>query len=160
MDYRLTAFLSLIGWSEFTSRSTITQNNGYDIIVTGLDGPSRFDDYSDHPFAPHFNRPPVQWKRNPDMFSTAAGRYQILYRFWAIYKVQLGLANFGPAAQDQVALQLIKECHAVPLIISGDVAAAITACSSRWASFPGNNYGQHSHDMDSLLAQYQELEEA
>ena len=51
MDGKLKAFLDLIAYSEGTSTSSVTKNDGYDVIVTGVDGPSIFTDYSDHPFA-------------------------------------------------------------------------------------------------------------
>ena len=50
MDPKLKAMLDLIGWSEGTSTSPLTQNQGYDVIVTGINGPSVFTDYSRHPF--------------------------------------------------------------------------------------------------------------
>ena len=157
MDPKLKAFLDLIAWSEGTSTSPITQNNGYDVIVTGINGPSRFSDYSDHPFA---KGGAVQWQLDPPEFSTAAGRYQILARYWNVYKGQLNLRDFSPASQDAVALQMMKERKAIPLIMLGEdihIAAAITACSSAWASFPGNNYGQGGHNMSVLVEKYKEL---
>jgi muramidase (phage lysozyme) len=154
MNPYLKAFLDLIGWSEGTSRSPITRDNGYDIIVTGIAGPSRFSDYSDHPFA---NGGHIQWKLNPPEYSTAAGRYQILARYWNVYKGQLNLRDFSPASQDAVALQMIKEKKATQLIITGDIVGAIRACSSTWASFPGNNYGQSPHTLTVLLDQFQTL---
>jgi muramidase (phage lysozyme) len=154
MNPYLKAFLDLIGWSEGTSRSPITRDNGYDIIVTGIAGPSRFSDYSEHPFA---NGGHIQWKLNPPEYSTAAGRYQILARYWNVYKGQLNLRDFSPASQDAVALQMIKEKKATQLIITGDIVGAIRACSSTWASFPGNNYGQNPHSLTVLLEQFQTL---
>jgi len=155
----LTAFLSLIAWSEGTSTSTLTQNNGYDVIVTGLDGPAIFTDYSDHPFAPQFNRAPVVFRLPaiPANTSTAAGRYQILYHWWKIYRVNLKLPDFSPASQDAYAIEQLKERGAVALIGTGDIQAAIAACSNIWASFPGNQYGQGGHTMDTLLSKFAEL---
>ncbi len=154
MDPKIKAFLDLIGWSEGTSTSPITQNDGYDVIVTGINGPSRFSDYSDHPFA---KGGAVQWHSNPDEFSTAAGRYQILARYWNVYKGQLNLRDFSPASQDAVALQMMKERKAIPLIEAKDIDSAIIACSSAWASFPGNNYGQGGHNLSVLVEKYVEL---
>jgi muramidase (phage lysozyme) len=154
MSPKVKAFLDLIGWSEFTSRSPITQNDGYDIIVTGIAGPSRFSDYSDHPFA---NGGHIQWRLNPPAYSTAAGRYQILARYWNVYKGVLNLRDFSPASQDAVALQMIKEKRALPLIEAGDIEGAIKACCTVWASFPGNDYGQGGHSMTALLTQHQSL---
>ncbi len=154
MDPKIKAFLDLIGWSEGTTTSPITQKNGYDVNVTGIDGPSRFDDFSDHPFA---HGGSIQWKVSPPEFSTAAGKYQILAHNFKVYKVQLNLLDFSPASQDTIAIQMMKERKAIPFIEAGNIAAAITACSSAWASFPGNDYGQGGHSMNALLEQYQTL---
>ena len=140
------AFLDLISFSEGAD---------YDTIVTGLDGPSVFTDFSDHPFAPQFNRPPVQWKLNPPEYSTAAGRYQLLYRYWIPYKAQLQLKDYSPASQDAVAIQQMKERGAVALIAAGDIQGAIAACSNIWASFPGNGYRQGGKTVGELLEKYQ-----
>ena len=144
----LAAFLSLIGWSE---------RSDYNTIVTGVNGPATFTDFSDHPFAPQFNRQPVQWKLNPPEYSTAAGRYQLLYRWWVPYRKQLGLLDYSPASQDAVALQQMKERGAVALIAAGDIQGAITACSNIWASFPGNGYAQGGHTMGELFDKYAEF---
>ncbi len=150
----LRQFLDLIAWSEGTSTSPITKNNGYDVIVTGIHGPSIFADYGDHPFA---HGGSVQWRANPPSYSTAAGRYQLLARYWNIYRMQLNLADYGPASQDAVALQQMKERGAIDKILTGDIAGAVQACSNIWASFPGNQYGQNSHSMDRILIQYNKL---
>lgn len=154
MDPKLKAFLDLIAWGEGTSASPLTANDGYDVIVTGADGPSVFTDYLDHPFAAGGS---ITVRKEPLLISTAAGRYQLLARYWHVYRVQLGLHNYGPASQDEVALQQMKERGAQFHITSGDIEGAITACSSIWASFPGNDYGQGGKSMAELLAKYQEL---
>lgn len=153
IDPSIQAFLDLIAWSEGTSRSTLTQNNGYDVIVTGINGPSIFTSYADHPFAG--GRAPVVVRAQPLLASTASGRYQLLFRWWQPYKAMLQLPDFSPASQDAVAIQQIKERKALPMIASGNIQGAIAACSNIWASLPGNNYGQAGgHTMDALLTQY------
>lgn len=151
IDTKIRTFLDLIGWSEGTAISPITQNNGYDVLVTGIHGPAVFTDYSDHPFA---HGGSVQWKLNPPEFSTAAGRYQILAHYFEAYKIQLNLPDFSPASQDAVAVQQISERNAIHLIEQGNISAAITACSNIWASFPGNDYGQGGHSLNGLVAKY------
>jgi len=150
----LMQFLDLVGFSEGTSTSPITKNNGYDVIVTGINGPEIFTDYSDHPFA---HRPPQIVRETPLLESTAAGRYQLLYRYWKVYKVQLSLPDYSPASQDQVALQQMKERFAIDLILGGHIQSAIEACATVWASFPGNDYSQGGKTMGELLSKYQEL---
>lgn len=137
------AFLDMLAWSEGTDNGRQpTKNNGYDVIVGG----SLFTDYSDHP------RKLVTL--NPRQKSTAAGRYQLLARYWDAYRKQLGLKDFSPASQDAVALQQIKERGALPLIDSGDIRQAIDRCSNIWASLPGAGYGQFEHKADNLIARF------
>ncbi len=156
MDPKLKSFLDLVAWSEGTSTSALTQNDGYDAIVTGVDGPEVFSSYADHPFAS--GRPPQVIRESPLLASTASGRYQLILHWWEAYKVQLHLTDFSPASQDAVAVQQITERQAIPMIESGDIQGAITACSNIWASLPGNNYDQPGgHNMQALLTQYEQL---
>ncbi len=152
----LVQFLDLIAFSEGTSTSPHTQNDGYDVIVSGVDGHHEFTDYSDHPFA---NGQPAIVIRNgpPQLTSTASGRYQLLARFYKVYKQQLGLPDFSPVSQDKIALQQIRERHAIADILAGNIESAIEKCSGIWASFPGNDYGQGGKSMPALLAHYQSL---
>ncbi|MBN4856404.1 glycoside hydrolase family 104 protein [Citrobacter freundii] len=139
------AFLDMLAWSEGTDKKgQPTNNRGYDVIVGG----SLFTDYSDHP------RKLVTL--NPKLKSTAAGRYQLLSRWWDAYRKQLGLKDFSPASQDAVALQQIKERRALELIDSGDIRHAIDRCSNIWASLPGAGYGQFEHKADNLIAKFKE----
>lgn len=139
------AFLDMLAWSEGTDKKgQPTNNRGYDVIVGG----SLFTDYSDHP------RKLVTL--NPKLKSTAAGRYQLLSRWWDAYRKQLGLKDFSPVNQDAVALQQIKERRALDLIDSGDIRQAIDRCSNIWASLPGAGYGQFEHKADNLIAKFKE----
>ena len=137
------AFLDMLAWSEGTDKpGQPTRNRGYDVIVGG----SLFTSYADHP------RKLVTL--NPKLKSTAAGRYQLLSRYWDAYRLQLGLKDFSPASQDAVALQQIKERRALELIDAGDIRQAIDRCSNIWASLPGAGYGQFEHKADSLIARF------
>lgn len=144
------AFLDLVSWSEGTS---IGPDNGYGVIVSGETGPNSFADYSDHPFAN--GRPPIQVR--PGLTSTASGRYQLMLHWWLAYKAELGLHDFSPASQDAVAIQQMRERHALPLVEEGNIQGAIFNCSNIWASFPGNSYGQGGKPLDALTAQYATL---
>jgi muramidase (phage lysozyme) len=152
----LAKFLSLLGFSEGTTTSSITQNDGYDVIVSGVDGPETFTDYSDHPFAHGRPSKLIRPEENgrPAIYSSASGRYQIELWIWRAYKPKLGLQDFSPASQDAVAAQLIGECHAIQPILAGDIEKAIELCNSRWASLPGNTDGQGGKSMDDLLDQW------
>jgi len=136
-----------------TSTSSATQNNGYDVIVTGVDGrPEIFTDYSNHPFA---NGRPSKVINSRGLTSNASGRYQFMLRDWGHYRALLKLPDFGPESQDAWALQLIRERGALPLIEAGQFAAAVARCSNLWASLPGANYpGQRMNKLASLQAAY------
>lgn len=139
------AFLDMLAWSEGTDKpGQPTKNHGYDVIVGG----ELFSDFSDHP------RKLVTL--NPKLKSTAAGRYQLLSRWWDAYRKQLGLKDFSPASQDTVALQQIKERKALSDIDAGNITSAIQKCSNIWASLPGAGYGQFEHKADSLIAKFKE----
>lgn len=142
------AFLKMLTVSEGTSISKYTKNNGYDVIVNGIGGePKTFTDYSKHPNV-------LVTVNNKGLKSTAAGAYQILYKYWVAYKKQLGLKGFYPEDQDAIAMQLIKECKARDDINAGCIESAITKCRSRWASLPGAGYGQFEHKMGTLVSAY------
>jgi muramidase (phage lysozyme) len=142
MNKNLAAFLHMIGTSEGTVQIP-NSDSGYKVIVGG----KLFTDYSDHP------RKVVYIKRIKD-YSTAAGRYQILVRYYDYYKRALDLPDFSPASQDKIALQLIKECGAYHDILGGRIETAIKKCKSRWASFDGAGYGQLEHKAEVLIAAY------
>lgn len=146
MHANLKAFLDMLAWSEGTDHPRQkTNDRGYDVIVGG----SLMDGYSDHPRRV-VDLPALKIK------STAAGRYQILARYWDAYRKQLCLVGgFTPANQDAIAVQLIRECRAYVDIEVGNVAAAIRKCASRWASLPGAGYGQREHSMSELIARYE-----
>lgn len=140
----LAAFLDMIAVSEIGTKLLALSDDGYNVCVGSTPAhPILFSDYSHHPRI-----------RNAATNSDAAGRYQFMGRYWAPYKAQLHLPDFGPEAQDRWAVQLIRECRAVDLIKAGDFAAAVHACRSRWASLPGAGYGQHENDLASLQAAY------
>lgn len=150
MNQNRKAFLDMLAVSEGTSTSSITQNDGYDVIVTGVDGPEIFTDYSQHPFV---GRKPKKIN-NSGLYSTASGRYQHMLVHWPHYKLQLKLPDFGPASQDVWAIQLIRERSALPLIDSGRFDEAVSRVRNLWASLPGAGYGQHENKIDKLRAAY------
>jgi len=132
----------MIAESEIGERLLALSDNGYDVLVGG----ALFDGYADHP------RKLV--KLNDRLWSTAAGRYQILERYYDHYKKQLGLPDFSPESQDKIALQLIKECKALDDIDEGRFYLALKKCASRWASLPGAGYGQRENNAKKLAAAF------
>lgn len=137
----LNAFLDMISHAEGTDR--FGDEDGYNVIVGG----GLFSDYSDHP-----NK--KVWLPAYNIYSTAAGRYQILHRFWVHYKKQLGLPDFSPASQDLYAIQQIKERRAYEDVLNGRVEQAISKCRNIWASLPGAGYSQREVPMHDLILFY------
>jgi muramidase (phage lysozyme) len=134
------AFLTMLAASEGTKGKC--NDDGYSCIVGG----SCAGSYDDHPR--------ILVDLGHGLKSTAAGRYQVLERYFDAYKAQLGLPDFSPASQDAIALQQIKERNALDDIDAGNLASAVTKCSNIWASLPGNNYGQHVQTIAFLTAAY------
>jgi muramidase (phage lysozyme) len=139
------AFLDMIAISEIGTAQLARTDDGYNVLVGSL--PSRlklFNSYADHPNI-----------LNLALKSTAAGRYQILYRWWRIYKQQMHLPDFSPLSQDKYALQQLREHGALPLIDAGRFKDAVGKVANVWASLPGAGYGQNENAMSYLLAAYQ-----
>jgi muramidase (phage lysozyme) len=139
MSPNLQAFLDMIAVSEGTAGKG---DDGYNVIVGG----ALFESYDDHPRK-------LVWLR-PGLASTAAGRYQLLKRYYDAYKKQLNLPNFSPLSQDLIAIQQIKERGALQDIEKGYISVAIDKVKNIWASLPGAGYGQHENKLDKLIAAY------
>ncbi|AYN94414.1 glycoside hydrolase [Pseudomonas sp. LTJR-52] len=142
------AFLDTIAFSEIGKAmlADASTDDGYRVLVGST--PNKLilmRDYSDHPN--------IYYK---PLNSTAAGRYQILYRYWPHYKAKLNLQDFGPINQDLYAIQQLKEQGAYRHIQSGHFEEAIYKCRNIWASLPGAGYGQPEHRMENLVAAYKQ----
>lgn len=149
------AFLDMLAVSEIGAGTLARSDDGYNVLVGSTPQSLRtFAGYADHPniYNKQFN-------------STAAGRYQLLYQWWADVKLPSGnvrrgyrsllqLPDFSPLSQDRVALQQIRERGALPDIAAGHFEAAVRRVSNLWASLPGAGYGQHENQMDALRAAY------
>jgi len=141
------AFLDMIAHSEIGPALLSVSDNGYNVIVGSTAAhPTLFDDYSDHPHR--------MVMLSPHLTSSAAGRYQLLGRYFDVYKKQLGLPDFSPDSQDAIALQQIKECKALQDIAAGNFERAVFLCARIWASLPGAGYGQHENEMEDLKDAY------
>lgn len=139
----LLAFLDMLAFSEIGAKLLAESDDGYNVLVGG----KLFDGYHDHPRERIF-------LSKLGIHSTAAGRYQLLARYFDPYKALLKLPDFSPESQDAIAIQQIKECKALKLIEAGDVRGAIDRCKHIWASLPGNLYGQHQQKPADLLSAY------
>lgn len=141
----LDAFLTMVAISEGTE---LLGDHGYNVLVGSTPAhPVLFDSYADHP------RKLVDLGHG--LQSTAAGRYQILERYFDAYKRQLGLCDFSPASQDTIAMQMIREHGAMLDVEVGNVLTAIGKCAPIWASLPGNTaYGQRQNPVTMLVAAF------
>jgi len=141
MNTNRKAFLDMIAESEGTTR--IGDQDGYNVIVGG----TMFDGYADHP-----RKLVVLNKKG--LKSTAAGRYQLLSRYYDAYRKSLKLRDFSPASQDAIAIQQIKECRALEDVDAGRFDIAVKKCARIWASLPGAGYGQHENKLADLQIAY------
>lgn len=137
--HNVLAFLDMIAKSEGTAGKG---DDGYNVLVGG----SLFDSYTNHPHKL------VQVR--PGLASTAAGRYQLLAKYYDAYAKQLGLSNFGPMNQDRIAIQQIRERGALLDIQAGRFAIAVGKVKNIWASLPGAGYGQRENSLSSLQQAY------
>lgn len=138
------AFLDMIAWSEIGPALLAVSDNGYNVCVgSTAKRPILFASYAAHPRI-----------RCEASNSDAAGRYQLMGRYFAPYKSRLHLIDFGHCAQDAIALQQIKECRAIQDIEAGRFDSAVAKCARIWASFPCAGYGQHEHKIEDLRAAY------
>jgi muramidase (phage lysozyme) len=138
----LKPFLDMIAYSEIGPALLARSDDGYNVLVGG----KLFSGYADHP------REKVDLGHG--LFSTAAGRYQILERYFDAYRDRLGLKDFTPAAQDAIAGQMVKERGALLALEAGDFATAVSRCKNIWASLPGANYHQHENNFTDLRTAY------
>jgi muramidase (phage lysozyme) len=99
----------------------------------------------------------------------AAGRYQILPRTYRDLNHRLGPYSMSDRDQDLMAIELIRERNAMPLILSGrqaDFDEAVSRLGSHriWASFPvldrgvwqPNPSGQRTEDIRNIRTRFNE----
>ena len=132
------AFLKAIRLGEGT-----LDEAGYYRIVGG----GTFTDDSAHPkvkvYIPRY-----------DVHSTAAGAYQIIFPTWSGLCRQYDFPDFTPASQDEAAVALIAEKHALGDVKAGRLADAVAKCASIWASLPGSDAGQRTESFDAVELTY------
>lgn len=138
----LMALLDAVAWSEGTPQVP-GSDDGYNVLVGG----TLFDSYADHP------RQHVQVQ--PRLWSTAAGRYQIIEATWDGMKKQLLLTDFSPVSQDLCAVNLVRDAGAITLIESGQFELAVARCSHLWASLPGAGYHQRENKLEVVRGFYE-----
>jgi len=137
-----TVFLDLIAFSEGTSNQG--HHAGYDVIVGSTERRGIF--------AKSLERHPnVVVELSASLWSTAAGRYQIIHPTWLLLERRWDLPDFEKASQDKAALGLVSDARALGEVDAGHIEKAITLCAHIWASLPGAGYGQHENTMPDLL---------
>ena len=153
MTPNLQAFLSMIALSEGTAN---IGDRGYNCIVGSRVGRALlFTSYADHPrIRVQLRDDDPKTLRDESLWSTAAGRYQILARYYDAYRKSLALPDFTPASQDKIAIQMIREQKALDNIEAGQLVPAIDKCRNIWASLPGAGYGQHENTLEKLAQAY------
>jgi muramidase (phage lysozyme) len=144
------AFLDMLAVSELGARLLRASDNGYNVLVgSTADHPLLFSSYADHP-----RQMSTILTKDGVLRSTAAGRYQLLARYFDPYKQLLGLQDFTPASQDAIAVQQIRERKAIVYVEAGRFDDAVARCAATWASLPGSPYGQHTNDLADLRRAY------
>ena len=134
------AFMRAIRFCEGTY-----DEDGYRRIVGG----QLFTDFSRHPGKLiHIER--------YNVWSSAAGAYQITRTTWNALVRMYGFPDFTPATQDLAAVALIQGRGALPAVLSGDLAAAVHWCAPEWASLPGSKAGQRVEHFSNLRRIYLE----
>jgi len=142
-----TAFLDMLAYSELGPKLIAVSDNGFNLIVGSTpEKPLLFFNYADHPR--------IMVDLGNGLKSTAAGKFQLLERYFDAYKAQLDLPDFSPDSQIKIAIQQITERNALDDIDAGDIVSAIAKCSNIWASLPGAGYGQHENTLDDLTAAF------
>lgn len=100
--------------------------------------------YATHP---NIRVPYTDLSGNP-IYSTAAGRYQIIFSTFKDLQAKLGTVDFSPTTQDAMALRLIADAGAGDDVRAGNLQAAIDKTSGIWASLPASHYAQPKRTYD------------
>jgi len=153
-DPRVRAMLDVLGYAEGTG-------NNYGRVVFGtVLGPSNRNAPYDRSFVGQRNVVVTDFSRHPNLAvrwangqppSSAAGRYQFLYRTWQ----GLNQPDFSPHSQDIGAIMLMQRRGMIEPLLRGDFAEAIHRGAPEWASLPvagGGSYygGQGAKTLSSL----------
>lgn len=135
------AFLDMIAVSEGTQA---LGDDGYNVVVGG----TLFNNgYAQHP-------QPSIWLPRYGIYSSAAGRYQIIKKTWLPLAARLHFPNFLPLYQDLAAVELIRGRGALDDVRAGHFSLAVSKCAKEWASLPGAGYGQREQTLVRLQSAY------
>lgn len=131
-DARVRALLDVIAFAEGAEYNTMVRGKG-SVPIT---------DFSKHPN--------ILVEVTPKLSSTAAGRYQFLYRTWS----DLGMKDFTPHSQDVAAVKLLQRRNMILPLFNGNIEQAILNGNEEWASLPNSPYGQPTRSMEELKQLY------
>lgn len=138
LNPNVVAFLRAIRLGEGTSDA-----EGYRRIVGG----SLFDSFDTHP------RKKIYIPRY-DVFSTAAGAYQIIWPTWKNLVIRYAFPDFSPQSQDEAAVALIDGRGGLLFVKHGKLVEAVKACAPEWASLPGSTAGQRTESYQNVEQEY------
>lgn len=142
MNINRKAFLDMLAYSEGTYN--LGSHEGYDVIVGSTKTRGIFAKSLDR-------HPNVVVELSSTLWSTAAGRYQIIHPTWVGLNSKMKFSDFSADSQDSAALQLIRDAGALNEVDQGHIKVAIQLCKHIWASLPGAGYGQHENQVQNLL---------
>lgn len=146
---KIYAFLDTISFAEGTygDHGTGDIYHGYKQCFAN----THFESFKDHP-----GITVRAFMGKKKIYSSAAGRYQILDTTWDEIEAKLNLPDFSPLSQDIAALYLLDRCHAIKEILHDRIYTAFKKTNKIWASLPGSPYGQPTKPASKLLKFYQE----
>jgi YD repeat-containing protein len=144
-DCRVHAMLDTLSYSEGADYGTVVKGKvlkaPFNPELVGQSNVT-ITDFSRHP--------DILVQVGPGLKSSAAGRYQFLYRTWQ----GLGLSDFSPDSQDAGGVMLFQGRGMIKPLLAGNVEEAILDGNREWASLPGSPYGQGTRSMKQLLKVY------
>lgn len=145
----ISSFLDVIAYAEGTygDHGTGDKEHGYKQCFAGY----HFTSYKNHPMITI-----TAFMGKKKLYSSAAGRYQLLDTTWTFIQKKLNLRNFGPIEQDIAALYLLDKQKAIPDILGNKLISAFKKTNKIWASFPGSPYGQPRKNMKILVKFFNE----
>lgn len=131
-------YLNMLAASEGTASRG---DRGYNVMFRG----DLVNDYSRHPNMVHtyIDKNGKQGK------STAAGRYQFLYKTYEEMAKKLGITDFSPESQDKVAIALMLE-KGVDFDDGADFGANLRKINNVWTSLAGSSLGAQYHSTRSF----------
>jgi muramidase (phage lysozyme) len=139
----MNAFLAMIRAAEGTSGP-----NGYRTLFGG----GLFQSFDDHPRVRFYGE---FLQKGKQTYTTAAGAYQITESTYDRVADKLDLQDFSPASQDAIAIELIREKHAVDDVVAGQFDAAIDKVAPVWASLPASTRPQPKRTVQFVRAAYE-----